>query len=74
MKTAGGLEIPAPGPEAAVVEIAAVLAKGYLRLLARKAAPVAGREPQQPGDFGRNGLDVGADKSVHGDRLTGGAP
>ncbi len=48
-------------------EIARVLAKGYLRLLARKAAPVAeGRAEEALDDVGH--------KSVHGAGLTEGAP
>ncbi len=50
-----------------VAELAAILAKGYLRLLARKAAPVADKAAVE-------GLDDVADKSVHGAGLTEGAP
>ena len=50
-----------------VAEVAAILAKGYLRLLARKAAPVADKGAVES-------LDVGGDKSVHGAGLTEGAP
>ena len=50
-----------------VAEIAAILAKGYLRLLARKAAPVAHTGAVE-------GLDDVSDKSVHGAWLTEGAP
>ena len=50
-----------------IAEIAGILAKGYLRLLARKAAPM--------GDKGAvEGLDDVSDKSVHGAGLTEGAP
>jgi len=50
-----------------VAEIAAILARGYLRLLARKAAPVAeGRAEDALDDVGH--------KSVHGAGLTEGAP
>ena len=50
-----------------VAEVAAILAKGYLRLLARKAAPVADKGVE-------DGLDDVGNKSVHGAGLTEGAP
>ena len=58
------------GPEIVldpVAEVAAILAKGYLRLLARKAAPVAE-------GCAEDGLDDVGNKSVHGAGLTEGAP
>ncbi len=59
-----------PGPEIAldpVAEIAAILAKGYLRLLARKAAPMAPNGPQELSEIAPDGLDVVGEESVHGD-------
>ncbi len=50
-----------------LAEVAAILAKGYLRLLARKAAPVAANGPEGTDDSRRNGLDDVGHKSVHGD-------
>ena len=64
------LEIVA-GP---VAEIATILAKAYLRLLARKVAPVAEKEPKEGSEIDPNGLDDVSHKSVHGAGLTGGAP
>ena len=52
-----------PGPEIAldpVAEIAAILAKGYVRLQARKAAPVANGAAEEA-------LDDVDERSVHGD-------
>ncbi len=59
-----GLE-PAAEP---LVELATLLARGYIRSLARKAVPVAGNGPPVPGI----GLDDVGEKSVHGGRLTDG--
>ena len=59
-----GLE-PAAEP---LVELATLLARGYIRSLARKAAPVAENGPPEP----EIGLDDSGDKSVHGGRLTDG--
>ena len=44
-------------------ELATLLARGYLRLLARKAAPRADNLPPRPPD---SGLDSSAERSVHG--------
>ena len=49
-------------------EIAVILARGYIRSLARKAAPVADNGAPEP----EIGLDDVAEKSVHGGRLTDG--
>ena len=49
------------------LEIAAILAKGYLRLLARKAAPMAPHGPQELSEIAPDGLDVVGEESVHGD-------
>ncbi len=59
---------PATATEDPIAEIAAVLARGYLRSLARKAVPVAAKEPPEP----ETGLDDVGEKSVHGGRLTDG--
>ncbi len=56
------------GAEDPIAAIAAVLARGYLRSLARKAVPVAAKEPPEP----ETGLDDVGEKSVHGGRLTDG--
>jgi hypothetical protein len=50
-----------------VAEIAALLAKGYLRLLARKVAPAAANKPQAPSETAPTGLDDVGERSVHGD-------
>ncbi len=49
-------------------EVAILLARGYLRSLARKAVPVAEKGPAEP----EIGLDDVGEKSVHGGRLTDG--
>ena len=59
-----GLE-PAAEP---LAELATLLARGYIRSLARKAAPVAENGPPEP----EIGLDDDGEKSVHGGRLTDG--
>ncbi len=56
-----------PAPVEAVAEIAAILSKGYLRLLARKAAPTAQNGPQEPSEMDPEGLDEVGKESVHGD-------
>ena len=57
-----------PDPTGAVKELATLLARGYIRSLARKTAPMAGnRAPES-----EIGLDDVGDKSVHGGRLTAG--
>ncbi len=58
----------ATAAEDPIVEIAAVLARGYIRSLARKAVPVAEKGPAEP----ETGLDDVGEKSVHGGRLTDG--
>ncbi len=55
-------------PRNPVEEIAVLLARGYLRSLARKTVPVAGNGAPEP----EIGLDDSGDKSVHGGRLTDG--
>ena len=59
-----GLE-PAADP---LMELATLLARGYIRSLARKAAPVA----ENGAPESELGLDDAAEKSVHGGRLTDG--
>ncbi len=59
-----GLE-PAAEP---LVELATLLARGYIRSLARKAAPVAGNGAPEP----EIGLDDVGEKSVHVRRSTDG--
>ncbi len=54
-------------PPDPVVEIASILANGYLRLLARKAAPTASNGPQEPSEIASQGLDDVGKESVHGD-------
>ncbi len=56
---------PATVTEDPIGEIAAVLARGYIRSLARKAAPVAEKGSAKP----ETGLDDVGEKSVHGGRL-----
>ena len=67
-------DIGTSAPLDAVAEVAAILAKGYLRLLARKVAPVAEKEPTEGSEITPNGLDDVRHKSVHGAGLTEGAP
>ena len=55
-------------PRNPVEELAVLLARGYLRSLARKAAPVTDKGAPQL----EIGLDDVGDKSVHGGRLTDG--
>ena len=62
-----GYEILASAPEDPVAEVAAILAKGYLRLLARKAAPTAHNGPQEPPESAPQDLDDVGKESVHGD-------
>ena len=57
-----------PEAEDPIAEIGTVLARGYIRSLARKAAPVAGNGPLEP----EIGLDDVGEKSVHGGWLTDG--
>ncbi len=52
-----------------VAELATLLARGYLRLLARKAPSGAGNSAREGPD---SGLDFSDETSVHGGRLTGG--
>jgi len=59
-----GLE-PAAGP---LMELATLLARGYIRSLARKVLPVAGNGALEP----ELGLEDVGEMSVHGDRLTDG--
>ena len=59
---------PWPFPRNPLEELAVLLARGYVRSLARKAAPVAEKGPAEP----EAGLDDVGDKSVHGGRLTDG--
>ena len=59
---------PRAFPRNPVEELAILLARGYLRSLARKAAPVTGQGPAEP----ETGLDDVAEPSVHGGRLTDG--
>ena len=64
-------EIPDLSPTATedpIMGIAAVLARGYIRSLARKTASVADSGPPEP----EIGLDDVGQKSVHGGRLTDG--
>jgi len=49
-------------------ELTILLARGYVRSLARKAVPVAQKGPVEP----KIGLDDVGEKSVHGGRLTDG--
>ncbi len=55
-------------PRNPVEELAVLLARGYLRSLARKTVPVARKGPPEP----EIGLDDVSEKSVHGGRLTDG--
>ncbi len=55
-------------PAGALEELATLLARGYIRSLARKTAPVAGNGAPEP----EIGLDDAGEKSVHGERLTDG--
>ena len=59
---------PATATEDPIRELAAVLARGYIRSLARKAAPMAEKGSARP----ETGLDDVGEKSVHGGRLTDG--
>ncbi len=59
---------PWPFPRNPVEELAVLIARGYLRSLARKAVPVAGQTAPDP----EIGLDDVDEKSVHGGRLTDG--
>ena len=54
-----------------VGEIATILAKGYLRLLARKVATVAEKEPSEGSEIAPHGLDDVGHKSVHGGQEEG---
>ncbi len=67
-RAAAGGEVLALGPEDPVAEIAGVLARGYIRSLARKAAPEAGYGGWRP----ETGLDDFGPKSVHGGGSTEG--
>ena len=49
-------------PETTLEELAVLLARGYLRSLARKAAPVAGKDAPEA----EIGLDDSGEESVHG--------
>ena len=60
-------EIPACGPQGQVAEIGTLLARGYLRLLARKAVPGANNGAQDATDSGQTRLDDVGKESVHGD-------
>ena len=51
-----------------VEDLATLLARGYVRSLARKAVPMAEKGPAKP----ETGLDDAGEKSVHGERLTDG--
>ena len=55
-----------------VAELAAILAKGYLRLLARRVATTAPRSTQEAEHGDLAALDDVGETSVHGARLTGG--
>ncbi len=57
-----------PDPAGDLEELATLLARGYIRSLARKAPPVAGNGPPEP----EIGLDDVGQKSVHVERLTDG--
>ena len=59
---------PATATEDPIAEVAAVLARGYIRSLARKAAPVAEKGSAEP----ETGLDGVGEPSVHGGQLTDG--
>ena len=55
-------------PASPLAELATLLARGYIRSLARKVAPVAEYGPPDPAID----LDDSGDKSVHGGQLTQG--
>ncbi len=57
-----------PDPTGAVKELATLLARGYIRSLARKAVPVAEKGLAEP----ETRLDDVCEPSVHGGRLTDG--
>ncbi len=57
-----------PDPAGDLEELATLLARGYIRSLARNAVPVADNGRSEP----EIGLDDVGDKSVHGGQLTDG--
>ena len=63
---------PSLDPEGVAAEIAAILAKGYLRLLARRVATTAPTAPQEAERGDLAALDDVGEESVHGARLTEG--
>jgi len=71
MVTRGGAEKVTPAgnpPDFAVQEIATILARGYLRLLARKAMPGAASQAEEAADFTPKSLADVAERSPHGRR------
>jgi len=61
--------VPVSDPnEIAVHDIATILARGYLRLLARKVTPVAASLAQEPSGFMPESLDDVGERSLHGPR------
>lgn len=51
-----------------LTEVAAILAAGIIRLRRRAALSAPAAEPQIPPESGQNGLDVGAEFRLHGQR------
>ena len=62
------LALPA---EEALQEVSHILARAYVRLLARKVAPVAENEPSEGSEIAPHGLDDVGHKSVHGGQEEG---
>ncbi len=56
------MNLAAEGPVGPLAELASLLARGYIRSLARKAAPETGYGGQRP----QIGLDETGQESVHG--------
>ncbi len=67
MSESAKASISVASPEEPMGELARLLARGYLRLFARKAVPGANNGAQDTTDSGQTGLDDVGKESVHGD-------
>ena len=61
-------EAPSEPPDFAVQELATILARGYLRLLARRATPGADSQAEEAAGFEPKSLDDAGERSLHGRR------
>jgi hypothetical protein len=57
-----------PAPREVVLELASILAKGYVRLLARIATPGAPSQAEEVADYTSESLDDFGEGSPHGRR------